>query len=372
MEKIKKYWWLGVIVAAVVIFKILETAWSSLTNKNPEHGEKVNVVAIIDQEVTVEKEYIGFVKPVNDVVVQPYISGFISRVNISGGQEVKVNDNLVLIDAAEYVAVLDKAKADVAKANADYVNAKDYYERIEKAGVRAISQTEINNAKADFLSAEALLKQAEAVEQQAEINLGYTIIEAPIDGVVGSVPLTAGDYVSPQSELMRIVQITPMRVVFSITDKDYLEELKKSKMFEDEKVKIRLADGTIYEKFGEFKYVDNAIDRTTNSIAVFFDFENQQRKLVDNAYVTVLVEKKYRGVVWPKDMVTLQADGSFVVVADGETVKRRKVKILNEYENNYILENDFKPEEKLVADKIILHGNEQKMAIVENNAKEQP
>ena len=359
------------IVAAAAILAVW-TVYEKHTAKLPAGEQQtlptVNAMPVIEQNVTVEKQYIGFVKPINDVVLRPYISGFISKVTVQGGQTVKAGDKLAEIDAAAYQAAFEAAEAAVAKSEADFAYAKDYFERVEKAGLKAFSKNEINNARAQYLAAEASLKQAGAAVRQAKVNLDYTDIVAPIDGVVGNVPLTVGDYVSPQSELMTIVQTTPIRVVFSISDKDYLEEIKMPSMFAGENVKLKLADGNIYNINGEFKYIDNKLDRSTNSIAVYFDFDNPQGELVDNAYVTALVEKHYQGVVCPKDLVNLQSDNSFVYVAEGDIVKKHQVKILSEYKNSYILQNDFAAGEKLITDKITLRGDAQKMAITENSA----
>ena len=132
-----------------------------------------------------------------------------------------------------------------------------------------------------------------------------------------------------------------------------------------------MADGSIYDYEGVFKYSDNQIDRATNSIAVYVDFENPQQKLIDKAYVTVMIEKDYRGILIKKDLVTLQSENSFVYVSEGNFVKKHNVKILAESGNDYVLENNFLPTMKLVAEKINLQSDNQKVKINEiSNEKE--
>ncbi len=370
MKKTKNIWWLAGGGAIFVLWLIYGVYHKSTTVIQSDMQAEVHVIPAKESEVTVEKKYIGFVKPVNDVVLHPYINGFISKVMVEGGQQVKAGDKLIMIEPAEYKAAVDAAEAAVAKAEADYSYAHDYYERIQKAGLKAVSQTETDNARAQSLSALASLKQAKAALTRAKINLGYTVIVAPIDGVIGSVPLTVGDYVSPQSELLRIVQTNPIRVVFSISDKDYLDEIKQPTMFAGEKIRIKLVDGSIYKWFGKFRYADNKIDRSTNAVAVYADFENPQRELIDNAYVTALVEKQYRGIVLPKDLVSLQPDGNFVYVAEGDIVRKHHAEILSEYGNSYILKNNFSSREKLVTDKITLRDSMQKMTVIEDEINE--
>lgn len=336
----------------------------SLPEKEMSEAE-INVVPIVEKNVAVEKQYIGYVTPINDVSVQPYINGFVSEVLVEGGQKVSAGQQLVVMEQEQYQAALDAANASLSKATADFEYARNYYERIKNAGLKAVSQTETDNAKSSFLASQAVLHQAKANVKQAEVNLGYTVVTSTINGIVGNVALTKGDYISPQNVLFSIIQTNPMRVVFSISDKDYLEENAKEKMFDDERIRLKLANGNVYEYEGVFKYSDNQIDRTTNSVAVYADFENPKQKLMDKAYVTVMVAKDYKGILINKDLVTLQSENSFVYVTEGNIVKKHNVKILAESGNNYVLENNFLPTMKLVAEKITLKPDEQKVKINE-------
>lgn len=348
-------------------------AWQHY-KKMPETAEKavertVSAAPLIEREAEVEKNYIGYVTPVHDVSVRPYISGFVDEIRVKGGSEVKAGDVMVIIDQAEYKAKLDAAKAAVAQAEASFNNSSVYYQRMQKAGARAVSKTELDNAKASFLSAEAALEQAKAALAEAQVNYDYTVIRATIDGVVGDVPLSKGDYVSPENVLLTVIQYNPIRVVFSITDKDYLEEAGRPEMFADETLRLKLADGAVYPQAGTFGYVDNQIDKSTNSIAVYADFANPDKRLVANAYVNVLVEKKYRGMIVRKDLVYIEPDGSYIYVAGANGVVKTAVNILSEYgNNNYILKNTFTPGESIVLDKMGAGDEGHKFKIVMEGA----
>lgn len=329
---------------------------------------EVHVLPIAEQKVTLEKKYIGYVMPINDVDVRPYISGFIDKVYVNGGQTVSKGEKLLTIEASEYEAALKAAKALELKATADWNYAETYYRRVQKAGTKAVAPNEIDNAKARFLAAKASLENAKAAVAGAEVNLKYTVISATISGIVGNVALTSGDYVSPQSRLLSIIQTTPIRVVFSISDKDYLEEVQKESMFSDEKIRLKLADGSIYPFLGAFRYTDNKIDRSTNAVAVYADFENPQNLLIDNAYVTVLIEKQYDGVLVEKDRVYLQPDGSFIYVEEDGFIKKHQIKILAEYGDNYVLKNDFSSQMRLVKEKVNFRNDNQKVKIISDSS----
>lgn len=318
------------------------------------------------QDVTVEKSYIGYVTPINDVEVMPYISGFLEDIYVEGGQEVAAGDTLVVIRQNEYKAKLDSAAAQVLEAKANFNNAQVYYRRIRNAGAKAVSKTEIDNAKASYLSAEAQLANAEANHELAKVNYDYTIIQAPISGIVGNVSLTRGDYVAPSEQpLLSIIQYNPIRVVFSITDKDYLEEVGKGSLFAGEKIRLRLADGRIFEQPGTYRFADNQINRNTNSIAVYADFANEDKTLVANAYVDVLVEKKYTdGILIKQELVTLTPDGSYVYVVNGSSLDKVKVDVVAVVGGSYLVRNGFRQGDRIVLDKVGIIRKDQKIKVV--------
>ena len=319
-------------------------------------GLVMNVVPLTPQPVTITDTYIGYVTPVQSVDLVPKINGYLDKIWVKGGQDVKAGDNLVMIRQNEYKAQLDAAKAQVTQARADFNNAQIYYERIQKAGAKAISKTEVDNAKAKYLAAQGALAQANANQALAQVNYDYTLLKAPITGTVGNVDLTKGNYVSPASApLLKIIQYDPIRVVFSITDKAYLDEMRRhpDNLFDGEKIRLRLSNGAMYQQPGKFQFTANEIDRATNSIAVYADFANPNKTLVANAYVDVLVERTIpEAVLVRQNYVTMSADGNFVyTVRDGQLFKT-PVEIITAQGPDYVLADTFQPGEYLVVDKV--------------------
>lgn len=360
-----------VILAAVLAWFF----WPSAHRKPaPEDSRPLelalNVMTLAPRDVSLTQSYIGYVTPIHSVDIVPYINGFLEDIMVDGGQRVERGDNLILIRQNEYKASLEAAEASVLQADATLNNAAVYYRRMKQAGTKVISKTELDNAKASYLSAKAALAQAKANRDLAKVNFDYTIIQAPIGGIVGNVDLTRGDYVSPSSgTLLKIIQFDPIRVVFSITDKDYLNEIAKQSggLFNGEAIKIRLSNGQIYNKTGKFRFLDNEINRSTNSIAVYADFENENHTLVANAYVDVLLEKNIKnGVPVRQNLVTMEDSGNYVYVVKDDRLERRKVDILGISGNDYILKNTFAAGEYLVLDKVgrIIPGQKLKLNVV--------
>lgn len=360
-----------VILAAVLAWFFWPSAYRKPTSEDSRPQElALNVMPLAPRDVSLTQSYIGYVTPIHSVDIVPYINGFLEDIMVDGGQRVERGDNLILIRQNEYKASLEAAEASVLQADATLNNAAVYYRRVKQAGTKVISKTELDNAKASYLSAKAALAQAKANRDLAKVNFDYTIIQAPISGIVGNVDLTRGDYVSPSSgTLLKIIQFDPIRVVFSITDKDYLNEMAKQSggLFNGEAIKIRLSNGQIYNKTGKFRFLDNEINRSTNSIAVYADFENENHTLVANAYVDVLLEKNIKnGVPVRQNLVTMEDSGNYVYVVKDDRLERRKVDILGISGNDYILKNTFAAGEYLVLDKVgrIIPGQKLKLNVV--------
>lgn len=303
---------------------------------------------ILPQDVILTKKYIGYVTPIHEALIQPFISGFIEKIEVKGGDNVQKGDTLLVLKQDEYQAAMAAAKASVAQAHANLKNKKIYYERIQKAG-KAISPTELDAAEADYLASLAELESAQADFEISKVNYEYTYIKSGIDGVVGDVKLTIGNYVSPQVKLFSVMQFDPIRVVFSVPSEEYHQELQKNKSFHDEKILLQFSNGQIFDYEGVFQYTNNAIDQATDSMAVYADFKNDNKRLIPNSYVTVLCQKKIENAVLvPKKNIVMEDKGNFVYVVRGGVLKKIGINILGSLEENFVLENIFEKGDQIV------------------------
>ncbi len=310
----------------------------------------LNVMPIIAQDVMVATNYVGYVEAINQVQIIPYINGYLKEIPVTAGQNVREGELLIVIEPEEYKARVDAADAAVLQAQASFAYNQNYYERVQKSGKRAFSEIEIDNAKNNFLQAQANLKNTQANKMLADVNYNYTIIKAPISGLVGNFTLSPGDYVAPNSgSLLSIVQTDPIRVVFSLTDTEYLNMKGSGELFKDSVIKLILPNGKQYAYDGEFKYTNNELNKSTNSLAVYTYFKNPQNELLPNAYVTVQINRVFKNTVLiDKSFVHLLADGNFVIIARNNQITRQKVNIFAEKGNQYVLENTFEPNDLLL------------------------
>ena len=335
-------------VLLVIVFMLAETSLRS-GGKTADGAKTAELPALVldgvrpePQKRVIERKYIGYVTPVHSVSVLPFISGFVGDVRVTGGQRVKKGDVLVVLQQQEYAARLSGAQAAVEQASAALENARSYYNRLTAAGAQAVSAADKDKARAAYLTAKAALSQAKADEALAKVNFDYTIIKATVTGVAGDVSLTKGAYVSPAGEpLFRIIQTSPIRVVFSVSDRDYLN-MTDSDGLSGMVVRLILPNGEAYKQTGALEFTDNAIDRQTNSMAMYALFENPENKLVTNAYVTVLAARTYDDTVAvPQKAVSFSDKGARVQIVNNGVLASKTVDILDQRDDVYIVKNVF-------------------------------
>ena len=336
-------------------FFILAIKSEPLSKTNNDNTLSVDVVSLIKQNINITNEYVGYITPIKSLEVMANVSGYIDQIFVNGGDSVSKGDNLVLLDQRQYKADFESAKASLKMAEAEYTNTKNYYQRVMKTEKNVISASDIDNAKASFLSSEAKLKQANADLEKAKILLDYTVLQSSIDGIVGNIALTEGNFVNAgQSKLFEIIQTSPIRIEFAISDKEFLTFFTGSiKDFENIELKIKLADNSLYNNKGKFAYIDNKVNKQTNSLAVFADFENPDNRLLANSYVSVLLIKNLRNVFLINQKYTKLSDkGIFVYIVKNNKVRQEKLNVVGYYNDAYVVDNNFAKNEFLVVDNI--------------------
>jgi membrane fusion protein (multidrug efflux system) len=260
------------------------------------------------------------------------VDGYIEAVRFKEGDLIKAGDVLYVLDGERYQAIVNQRKADLVAAEAELRRADRYYDRMQKADARGITQLERDNAEAAAGSAKAAVMQAKANLVVAEYDLKKTRVIAPISGQIGKTSAHVGDYVSPsKGALARIVQIDPMRISFPLTDRAYIgwrsAQLKGEAP--DYRLRLLLPDGSEYRQLGAWAFDDNTMSKETATIIMRLVFPNPNRMLIPNSYVTLLVD--YRNppqlpCVPQQSIVDLSTGSRGVwVLKDDMTVEQRVV-----------------------------------------------
>lgn len=258
-------------------------------------AQTVSVAEVKEMPYNLPEQYIAHAEAVAEVDLLPQVDGYIKEIKFKEGDVVREGQLLYVMDDEKYEAVVGQAKADLNAAEAEARRARRYYERMEKADERGITQLERDNAEAAAEKADAAVLQAKANLVVAEYNCKKAKIFAPISGQIGKTSAHIGDYVAPsKGALAHIVQIDPIRVSFPMTDRAFLAWRKsvKAGKTDENRLRVILPDGTEYGREGEWDFDDNEMSKTTASIILRLRFANPDRLLVPGTYLTLLADLK--------------------------------------------------------------------------------
>jgi len=323
-----------------VLFALLLTSafpWSATADPpGPGGGPPplVTVAAVIEQDVNPPAEYVGHVEAIQSVDLRARVEGFLEQVKFKEGSDVNAGDLLFVIEQAPYQAKIDADRANVTQATATLTRARQYLQRVRTVRSGGVSATDIDNAVADELQARAQLQEAKADLDLSELDLGYTMVRAPIRGRIGRTAFTKGNLVGPDSgPLARIVQLDPIRVVYSVSENDLaavraaLGDSSPDKKKYTLMPRIKLPSGEILKTAGHVDFVDNTVDAMTGTIAIWAVFDNHDGLLLPGQYVTALISRsqgKQLPMV-PQAAVQEDHDGRYVLVVDSENrvIQRR-------------------------------------------------
>ena len=293
----------------------------------------VSVTPVISRQVTATGDFIGRVVAIDKVDVVARISGFINERNFSEGQQVKTGDLLFRIEPDTYKAAVDQQTANLAKTKATEVNANLQLQRgQELVRNQNIPQSEVDQRAANAQAAHADVMQAQALLEQAKINLAYTEIRSPIDGRIGVANFTLGNLVSPSSgTLATIVSQDPIYVTFQASEADVIAYRRRVVASADKNphvtIHIKLPDGTVYPHPGLTNLLDVQVQPDTDTLLVRAQLPNPEGMLIPGGIVGVQVERggPQSLLVIPQSAVQLDQAGHYAMVvgADKKVEQRR-------------------------------------------------
>ncbi len=288
------------------------------------------------RNIAPKKSYIGHVEAIKSVNLKPQVTGYVEKVLFEEGGLVNEGDILFVIEQKRYLATVELRQAELAAAKANLVKTKRDYDRQKSLSKQNItSKATYDTAESAYLQAQAAVKQAEANLDLAKIDLDYTEIKAPITGYIGKASVTEGNYVNSNSDnLARIVQMNPIRVAFSVTDKDMLDAQKLFRNGKEGKLKteIILPNGEVLVNHLLSRFADNEVNSDTATISIYAEYQNEHHLLIPGNYVDILVgtgEDKMALLV-PQASVAQDENGNYVVVVTDEGIAEQRRVALGE------------------------------------------
>jgi membrane fusion protein (multidrug efflux system) len=322
---------------------------------------EVAVVTVAQRDVPIYSEWVGTLQGYINAQIQPRVTGYLIAENYKEGSFVKKGELLFEIDPRPYQAALDQAKAQVQQAEAALEKTEIDVKRLTPlARDKVVSQQELDNAVHAYLANKAAVAAAQAGVAQAELNLNFTKVRSPIDGLAGSAQVQIGDLVAANSPLTTISTINPIKVYFSVSEQEYLNYVKenpdpaeRAAKEQHTSLELVLADGSLYPDKGKFSFADREVDPKTGALRLQGLFPNPSNLLRPGQFgrVRAAVKTKRGGLLIPQRAVTdLQGTYQVAVVGADNRVHIRPVKVGERAGSMWIVEEGLKPGERVVAE----------------------
>ncbi|MBD9449996.1 efflux RND transporter periplasmic adaptor subunit [Rhizobium sp. RHZ02] len=320
----------------------------------------VGVISVPVEDVSPKHEFVARVEAVNAVDIRSRIEGFLDKRLFDEGQVVQKDQDLFLIDPRSMEISLSDAKAALASAQATLADAQRRLARNQSLTTQTVSRATLEESQAAVETSQASVMSAQARVGQAELNLSYTRITAPIKGRIGAAELSVGSFVSGSSvTLARIVELDPIRVVFSVSDRSILElraaagGASKDDLAKRYEPTLRLSNGQQYKEPGKIEFFGNEIDESTGTLAIRALFPNPELLLTPGQFVTVIISEreKTRRPVVPLGAVQQDREGKFVLLVDEKNeVALRRIKVSQQVGANWEVDDGLKGGEKLIVE----------------------
>lgn len=323
----------------------------------------VIVVPVIQKDVPIYVENVAQTEAALTVEIRARVQGFLIEAPFKEGGLVKKGDLLFQIDPKPYQATVDQAQANVAKAEATLDRSSADVERLKPlVQQKAISQQDLDNAIATAKEDEADLLAAKAALTTAELNLGYTEMRAPFDGMIGARQVDVGNYVGSSSDTMLLATVSstdPMRAVFNISENNYLRFQRRFLGKDTERqehnaameFELILGDGSVYDHKGKFEFADRALDARAGTLKVVVSFPNPDLLLRPGQFARVRAKTEDRRgaiLVPQRAIITTQSVQSVLVVDADNKVQPRPIKTSDRYEDQWIITSGLKPGEHVI------------------------
>lgn len=323
---------------------------------------EVLVAEVVQQDVPIYGEWVSTLNGPVNADITPKVQGYLLKQSYENGSFVKKGQLLFEIDPRPFVAALDQSKAEVARAQAtlDKYTA-DVQRDTPLAAQNAIPQKQLDTDQANQAAAKAQLVANQAAQQNAELNLGWTKVYSPVDGIAGVANSQVGDLVGTTTKMVTISQVDPIWAYFNISETDYLANAANiSKVLRDGKmaeasvpVEYIQANNELYPEKGTIIFVNRQITSGTGTIQIAAAFPNKHALLRPGGFGQVRIKTKNNpnALLIPQPAVLeVQTDYQAVVVTPEGRAVFRPIKVGDRVGQNWIITDGLKPGEKVVVE----------------------
>jgi membrane fusion protein, multidrug efflux system len=329
----------------------LVSCGSETTNQEAEEAF-IPVIALKKTSTTIHEDYIADIEAVKNVELRARVKGYLEKIMVDEGQEVREGQVLFVINDAFYQTELKKAKAQLRMAEAEAKSMELELTNVKllvEKGV--VTKTELELAKAQLEVALAKVEDAKAEEQNASISLSHTQIKAPFDGIIDRIPFKIGSLIDEGSLLTTLSDVRSVLVYFNVSETEYLSFVReKQENDQRAKVELILADGSIHKQTGKIETMEGQFESGTGSIAFRARFDNPDKFLKHNATGKVRVKSELTDVfiIPQKSAFEIQEKNFVFLLESGNKVKSKSFTPMMRYRDYYIVSGTFQDGDQIV------------------------
>jgi membrane fusion protein (multidrug efflux system) len=389
--------WSFALVAMLFILALSGCSGTSSAAGAPQTPPEVQVARVEQRDVPNYRQWIGTLDGMVNSAIKAQVTGYLLTQNYTEGSFVKKGQLLFEIDARPFQAALEQAQGQLAQANGQLAQAKaqmiqsqaqvaqaqanqrrtqlDVNRYTPLAAQQAITQQDLDNAtqnniyaqaqveaasaqvetaKAQIQAASAAVDAAKAAVEAARVNLGFTRLTSPIDGIAGKAQVQIGNLVGGAGgPITTVSTLDPIKAEFTVSEQEYLKFRQGSNNMGHLRLELILADGTTYARSGTFLFADREVDQTTGAILLIGQFPNPGNILRPGQYAKVraVVGTQENALLVPQRAVAeLQGTYQVAVVDDNNKVAIQNVKVGDRAGALWIVTEGVKPGQRVVAD----------------------
>jgi len=340
----------------VILFVLLATGCKKKTP--PPAPPDVQVMTLAATNIPIFEEWIGTLDGFVNAQIRAQVTGYLLSQDYAEGSQVKKGDVLFEIDPRPFQAALDQTKAKLAQDQAQAGKAKLDVDRYTPlAQEQAISQEELDNAVQARLAADAQVKADDAAVENAQLNLGFTKVTSPVDGLAGLAMAQIGDLVGQSGSVLTTVStINPIKVYFQVSEQSYRtfwRQFTEATNTDEVPLHLIFNDGSVYSQTGKFYFADRQVNPNTGTLQIAGLFSNADFALRPGQYgrVRVQTQTKTNALLVPQRAVAeLQGTYQVAVVDDQNKSHLKPVKVGEQIGQNWIIENGLKAGERVVVE----------------------
>jgi membrane fusion protein (multidrug efflux system) len=345
-----------------VVFSLLGCGKEAVQNEAAPPPE-VLVTQVVKADVPIVREWVGTLDGSENADIRARVSGYLQKKDYQEGSYVKEGDLMFQIDPRPFEAALDEAKSQLDQAQAvqlateaDFKRSQDLFNK------KVISEQEFENKKQLNLANVAKVAALEAAVETAKLNLGFTKISAPVDGIAGIAKAQIGDLVGPGSTetLTTVSKIDPIRLYFPLSEKDYKQYasalqkmMQKPESEREAAIEMVFADKTVYPRKGKFSFVDRQVDPTTGTILIAANFPNPDHTLRPGQFAKArAVIEKISGALLVPERALVELQGTYQIgVLDADNkAEIRPIKIGPRYKGQVVVTEGLKEGDRVIVE----------------------